>query len=328
MVIKSIILILLYTIPYFLIISGWFNPGIMLGLCFVMGIGMAGIGFSVAHDALHGSYSKNKNINRLLGFSFDLLGANGYVWKITHNVIHHTYTNINEHDMDLNVAGFIRLCPHVQHKPIHRLQHILAFFAYSTATLFWVFVKDYQLFTMKKLGPYNQKKHPASEWVVLITTKIFYYSYFFVVPALVLHLAWWQLAIGYLTVHFTAGVILGIIFQLAHTVEGVEFPLANQDQLIEEGWMAHEMETTSDFARKNKLLSWYIGGLNFQVEHHLFPRICSIHYPKISQIVEDTAKEFGVPYHSHPTLRKAIQSHYRILRKYGRPDSNESAKAA
>ena len=59
-------------------------------LCFVMGIGMAGIGFSVTHDALHGAYSASPRVNRLIGCLFDTLGANGYMWKITHNGIHHT----------------------------------------------------------------------------------------------------------------------------------------------------------------------------------------------------------------------------------------------
>ena len=111
MVTKTVILLGTYIAAYALIMTGWFGMGAMLGLCFIMGIGMAGIGFSVSHDALHGAYSSNKRVNQLLGYTFDLLGANSYIWKITHNIIHHTYTNIYEHDEDLEVAEFIRLSP-------------------------------------------------------------------------------------------------------------------------------------------------------------------------------------------------------------------------
>ncbi|MDZ7690220.1 MAG: fatty acid desaturase [Balneolaceae bacterium] len=171
MVAKTAILLTAYFGAYALILTGSFSLYQMLFLCFVMGLGMAGIGFSVSHDALHGAYSSNKMINKVLGLSFDLLGANGYIWKITHNVIHHTYTNIYEHDEDLEVAEFIRLSPNAEHKPIHRIQHILAFIAYGFATLFWVFIKDYRYFLKPTLGPYENKNHPVSEWITLIVTE-------------------------------------------------------------------------------------------------------------------------------------------------------------
>lgn len=320
MVLKTIILLSVYFGSYALIISGAFAGSwpMMLLLCFIMGVGMAGIGFSVSHDALHGAYSSNKTINRLLGYTFDLMGANGYIWKITHNVVHHTYTNIHEHDEDLEVAEFIRLSPHAEYKPIHKAQHYLAFFAYSFATLFWVFIKDYKYFLQDHLGPYENKNHPLSEWVTLAVTKVVYYSYMLVIPYLVLSIAWWQLLLGFLVVHLTAGVILGVIFQLAHVVEGTEHPTENQEGNIENTWMIHQMETTSNFAHGNKLLCWYIGGLNYQIEHHLFPKICSIHYPDIAPIVQRVAQKHNVPYHYHPSLTAAIASHYRTLKKFGK----------
>ncbi|HYW35701.1 MAG TPA: acyl-CoA desaturase, partial [Balneolaceae bacterium] len=306
---KTGVLLTLFFGAYGIIISGIASPLIMLGLCFVMGIGMAGIGFSISHDALHGAYSANKYVNKILGLTFDLIGANGYIWKITHNIIHHTYTNIHEHDEDLEVAAFIRLSPHAKHKKIHRVQHVLAFVAYSMATLFWVFVKDYKYFFKANLGPYENKSHPTSEWVKLFVTKIIYYSYMLVVPYLVLSIRWWQLLIGFLVIHLSAGVILGVIFQLAHVVEGTEHPTENAEGNIENAWMIHQVETTSDFAHSNKLLCWYIGGLNYQIEHHLFPKICSIHYPAISGIVREVTADHNLPYHYQETLMKAIRSH-------------------
>lgn len=320
MVSKTVILLTLYFGAYALILSGQLSIGLMWFLCIVMGVGMAGIGFSVSHDALHGAYSSNATVNKLIGYTFDLMGANGYIWKITHNIIHHTYTNIHGHDEDLEVAEFIRLSPHSEYKPVHRVQHILAFFAYSFATLFWVFVKDYWYFFKSPLGPYENKEHPISEWITLIVTKLLYYTYMLVIPFIVLDITLLQIAIGFLSLHLTAGLILGIVFQLAHVVEGTDHPVPNEENMIDEHWAIHEMVTTNNFARKNKLLSWYIGGLNYQIEHHLFPKVCSVHYPEISPIVEKTAKEFGIPYNHHETFREAVASHYRTLKKFGDPN--------
>lgn len=320
MILKTAVLLTLTYGSYALLLSGDFTPVQMLLLCFLMGIGMAGIGFCISHDALHGAYSSNNTVNAILGFSFDLLGANGYIWKITHNAIHHTYTNVHGLDEDLVVSDFIRLCPGTERKPIHRFQHISAFFAYSLSTLYWVFVKDYKYFLKRDLGPYTHKKHPRSQILILIVTKAIYYAYTIVIPIRVLHLTAGEFLVGYLVVHLTAGLILGVVFQLAHVVEGTEFPRANTEGEMENAWVIHQLETTSDFARKNRLLSWYIGGLNFQIEHHLFPKVCSIHYPAISSIVENVALKHNLPYHSHDTLREAISSHYRTLKKFGDPE--------
>jgi linoleoyl-CoA desaturase len=320
MVLKTVLLLTLYLGSYGLIISGKLSLGAMWFLTFLMGIGMAGIGFSVSHDALHGAYSSNRKLNRALGFTFDMLGANGYIWKITHNIVHHTYTNIQGHDEDLEVAGFIRLSPHSEYKPIHRFQHILAFFAYSLASLFWVFIKDFKKFLKPNIGPYKNKSHPVSEWIILFVTKGMYYTCMLILPMLLLDITWFHLMIGFVTLHLTAGLILGVIFQLAHVVEQTDHPLPNEDNMIDEHWMIHEMVTTNNFARDNKALCWFAGGLNFQIEHHLFPKVCSIHYPALSPIVEQTAREYNIPYNHHDTFFEAVASHYRTLKKFGNPE--------
>ena len=319
MVLKTILLLTVTFGSYGLILSNQFSALQMLPLAILMGAGMAGIGFSVAHDALHGAYSRNPRINRMLGFSFDLLGANGYMWKITHNVIHHTYTNIHGVDEDLTVSPVLRLSPGAPRLWFHRYQHLYGFPAYSLATLNWVFVKDYQQFLKRDIGPYRNRKHPRSEIVTLIVTKLFCYTYMIAIPLAVLDIPWWQVVIGFVAVHMTAGTILGVIFQLAHVVEGTDYPVPDENGSMEQEWVLHEMSTTADFAQHNRLLSWYIGGLNFQIEHHLFPQICSVHYPAICGIVRAAAEKHGVPYNCQPTLRAAIRSHYRMLRQLGQP---------
>lgn len=261
----------------------------MLGLAVLMGVGTARVGFSIAHDALHGAYSSSRRVNEWLGLSFDLMGANGYLC----------------------------LSPSSEHRWFHRYQHVYGLAKYSLSTLFWVFVKDYKYMLQKDLGPYRDIRHPRAEVAKLIGMKLVYYGYTIVVPLLVLDLAWWQFAIGFLAMHLTAGLILGVVFQLAHVVEGPEHFETPSDHRMEDSWLVHEMKTTADFGRGNRLLCWYVGGLNFQIEHHLFPRVCSIHYPAISPIVEEVAGKHGIPYHSHPTLRASIASHLRMPRTLG-----------
>jgi linoleoyl-CoA desaturase len=263
---------------------------------------------------------------RLIGCLFDTLGANGYVWKITHNGIHHTYTNIRGYDEDLEVSPLIRLSPHTPFKPIHRFQHLYAFVAYGTATVFWVFVKDYKYFLKRDLGPYRDKKHPPFEWLFLIISKASYYLAMIVLPLLVLDITWWQFLIGFLTLHLTAGLILGVIFQLAHVVEATVHLPEHEAGALKGTWMLYQMRTTNDFARGNRLLSWYVGGLNYQIEHHLLPRVCHVHDPQLSPIVERLASKHGVPYHSCPTLWQAIRSYYRVLKRLGDPGYEPPAR--
>jgi linoleoyl-CoA desaturase len=327
MVVKTVVLLAVFFVPYAMILSNRVAPLGMLGLALVMGVGVAGIGFAISHDALHGAYSANPRINAWLGRSFDLLGANGYMWKITHNVIHHTYTNIDGVDEDLAVSPLLRLSPGAPLRPVHRYQHLYGFATYSMSTLFWVFIKDFKYFMARNLGPYEDKKHPRGEVVNLVLSKLVYYGWAIVVPLMVLRVAWWQFAIGFLAMHLTAGLILGVIFQLAHVVEGTEYPVPDGRGRIEEAWLVHEMATTANFARRSRLLSWYVGGLNYQIEHHLFPRVCSVHYPALSSIVEAVAHKHGMPYHDQPTLAAAIRSHYRMLRKLG-PEAWRATRAA
>lgn len=317
MVIKTIVLMSAFWIPFALILSNTLPGWAMFALCVVMGVAMAGLGFSVAHDALHGAYSSNPKINTLLGYTFDILGANSYMWKITHNVIHHTYTNIHPIDEDLEVSPLLRLSPVAQHRPFHRFQHWYAAFAYSFSTLNWFFAKDFDLFTRKDLGPYLGKKHPRAEIAFMIGSKVFFLLWSIVLPLLVLDVAWWQFAIGYLLVHLIAGVILGVVFQMAHVVEQAQHLLPDELGRMENGWMIHEMLTTANFCTRNPLVTWYTGGLNHQIEHHLFPKICSVHYPALAPMVRAAAERNNLPYNENPTLREAVASHWAMLKRLG-----------
>jgi linoleoyl-CoA desaturase len=319
MVARTISMLGLTSGSYALILWGGLPKLAMLGLAVVMGVGLAGVGFGVSHDALHGAYSRHPLVNRFIGYTHDLCGANGYMWRITHNVIHHTYTNIHGIDEDLEVSPLLRLSPRATYRWYHRFQPLYAFLLYSFSTLFWVFVKDYKYFLQRHLGPYKDYRPPASEVVTLVVGKALYYGWAIVLPLVVLRLPWWQFAIGFLAMNLTAGLILGVVFQLAHVVEDTAHPLPNAEGAIGDVWVAHELATTANFANGNPLVTWYVGGLNHQIEHHLFPKVCSVHYPALAPIVRDVVRSHGLPYYHAPTLFAAIRSHYRTLQRHARP---------
>ncbi len=320
MVGKSVILVGSYLGLWALIVFGQLPIGVMWALCAAMGVAMAGIGFAVAHDAVHGAYSANPAVNRWVGYSMNLVGGSSYVWSITHNVVHHTYTNIPDYDEDLEVAPILRLSRTAPWWPIHHYQHLYGWLLYGFATIFWVFVKDYRKLAKRSIGPYDNKRHPRKEVLITILGKLIFYGYMIVLPLLVMDVTWWQWLIGFVTVQFTAGIILGVIFQMAHVVEGLEQPLPNSTGAISRTWAEHQLATTCDFARDNAALSWYVGGLNFQVVHHLFPKVCSVHYPALSPILAAVAQRHGLTYHTQPTLGAAVASHARLLWQLGQPE--------
>lgn len=320
MVVKTLVMFTLYLVPYALIITSTVtNIWAMFGLCVLMGVAIGGIGLSVMHDANHGAYSSKKWVNNLLGLSLNVVGGNAFNWKVQHNVLHHTYTNIHDVDEDISPRGVLRLSPHGQWKTFHRFQHLYAWFFYGLMTLVWVLVKDYvRIVKYQKDGLVKkQRASLRTELTVLLLSKAIYITYVFVIPLLILPLAWWQVLIGFLVMHYIAGFILAIIFQPAHVIDGTEYPLPDVEGKMDNSWAIHQLHTTTNFANKNRMLSWYVGGLNFQVEHHLFPNVCHVHYRKIAGIVEATAAEFNVPYKSEPTFIGALRAHARQLKQLG-----------
>ena len=320
MKLKTVFMLSLYILPYLIMMSGWVTSGwLMLFLCVLMGFGLAGIGLSVMHDACHGAYSADPRVNKWLGYTLNMMGATSFNWKIQHNVLHHTYTNVHEADEDVSQRGLFRLNPHADWKPIHRFQFIYAWVVYGLMTFVWVFFKDVtRLKKYEANGLVNQVKASArEEWIVLIVTKTLYFLYALVLPTLLLPYSFGQIFLGFFLVHYVAGFILAIIFQPAHVAPDSAFPLPDEDNNLENNFYIHQMLTTQNFARKNKLFSWYVGGLNFQVEHHLYPTVCHVHYAKLAPIVKATAEEYGIPYLEQETFLQAITAHGKSLYRFG-----------
>lgn len=317
MVVKALLMFALVFVPYGLILSGSLSVPWMAVLAVLVGFGMAGVGFSVGHDALHGAFSASPTLNRILGWSMDLVGGSSYFWRITHNVMHHTYTNIYGTDDDVGVSPLLRLSPHAPHRWFHRYQHIYAVVLYSLTTFHWAFTKDYNYLLGRSEDPHLGRRHELKNVLGLFAGKIVFYTWTIVIPFLVLPLVWWQIVLGILIAHVVAGTTLGLVFQLAHVVEETGHITPDETGLLPLVWAHHEMETTANFSQGNRLLGLCIGGLNHQIEHHLFPRVCSIHYPALGRIVRNLAADHGLPYHTHPSFGHALRSHFRILQRFG-----------
>ena len=319
MVVKTITLIAMYFVPYYFIITGTVSSALpFLGLWLVMGLGAAGIGFSIMHDANHGAYSTNKYVNMALGQLMNILGANSSIWKLQHNVLHHSFTNIDGADGDINAPSFLRFSPHQQVRPIHKYQHIYAWFLYGFMIILKVLYTDFtQAFHFRKTRLVKTRKEFMSLLMKISFWKVVYFGIFLVLPLVVLPISNWLIILGFFLMHYVVGMAMAVIFQAAHVMPETEFPLATEAGNVENNWAVHQMVTTTNFAPNNKLLSWYVGGLNYQVEHHLFPTICHIHYSEISKIVKETAQEFGVPYNTIGTFRRTIAEHARMLYMLG-----------
>ncbi len=320
MVIKTITMVSMYVVPFVIILVVPMNAFLALGLSVLMGIGIAGVGMGVMHDACHGSYSKHQWVNSMLGGTLYLLGSNVLNWKIQHNVLHHTYTNISGLDEDINSKGPIRLAEYKPLKKHHRYQFIYAFVFYGLMTIAKLINDFTLLFYYNNKGLVkSQNKTVRNELIKMVIRKTIYLFVIFGLPIWLTDFTWYQILIGFFIMHWVASIILSFIFQMAHVVEGAEQPMPEEN--IDTEWHVHQFKTTSDFARNNKLLGWYIGGLNFQIEHHLFPNICHIHYSKLAPIVEKTAKEFGIPYNLKFSFLDALSSHITRLKELGREPS-------
>lgn len=322
---KTVVMLLLYFAPYVLIVTGVgaSNLWLFFGLWFLMGWGMSGIGTAVMHDANHGTYSPNKKVNGFISYILEIIGGYNVNWRIQHNILHHTYTNVQGLDEDIDTMGLLRLSPGQPMKWYHKYQHIYAWFLYMIMTLYWMTGKDYLgVIRYKKLGLLSKQNVSLRQALLRITAyKIFYYAYIIVLPILFSGVAWYMVICGFLLMHFTGGLFLSCIFQPAHIMESSEFALpvdTDGKRRMENSWAIHEVVNTTNFAPDNRFLSWFVGGLNYQIEHHLFTQVCHVHYKKISPIVKSSMAAFGLPYHVQPTFLGAIFQHAKMLRKLGR----------
>lgn len=315
--VKSIILlstaITLYTVLLFVSLPIWLS----IVFCVMLGVNFATIGFNIMHEGGHQSFSEKAWLNRVSGYTLNMLGGTIYFWKQKHNINHHTYTNIDGLDHDIDVK-FMRMHAEQPHRWFHRFQFAYWFLLYGISYIAWVLYQDFEKYFSGRMGRQAERKAmPLREHLIFWATKGCYAAVYFIIP--IIAVGWLPALIGWLIVGISCGFCLAVVFQLAHVVEATQFPVASEESgKIEQEWMVHQLSTTANFATKSRTLSWLLGGLNFQVEHHLFPRISHVHYPAINKLVRATCEEFGVTYIEHRTMAHAFASHLRHIYWLGR----------
>ncbi|MCC2547102.1 acyl-CoA desaturase [Hymenobacter sp. BT175] len=315
--IKAVILMVGFSFLYIHLV--FFTPAAWLGIleCILMGGVGAAIGFNVMHDGAHGSFSKYKWVNELASFSLNVMGGNSFMWNMKHNLIHHMYTNVDGVDDDIDVQPWMRMSTTQPRHFMHRFQHLYFWFLYSLLYIAWIFVMDYLKYFKGKIGGMPIKKMTYVDQSVFWGFKVLHLFLFVALPIYMVGFLPWL--VGFLVFGSVAGFTLSLVFQLAHTVEHADFPMPHAvTGKMEDEWAVHQVKTTANFATDNKIISWLVGGLNFQVEHHLFPKISHVHYPAISKIIRQVCEEFNVTYNEYPKMRYAVASHVSFLRQMGR----------
>ncbi len=313
---KTIILIPLAIAIYVGLLTLHYPAAVGILFSGLLGFTLAAIGFNVMHDACHGSYSRHKWVNELMGLTNNALGGNAYIWKVKHNIIHHTYTNIDGVDDDIAIGTLLRQAPTQKRLLVHRYQYLYMFVLYAFTTFAWVLVLDFIKYFSRKVYTTPLRPMDTKEQVIFWAGKILYMLFYIVIP--ILFVGWEAWLFGFISMHVIMGLTLAIVFQLAHLVEHTTFEAASlSPKVIQSEWAVHEVKTTADFAAKSKVVSWLIGGLNYQIEHHLFPHISHVHYPQLSRIVREQCLKFDLPYNYYPTLAKALRSHIVMMKRLG-----------
>jgi linoleoyl-CoA desaturase len=317
---KTLVMASLYIVPFIMMLTGIISMLPLVLLCWMaMGFGMAGLGMVIMHDANHGSLSRSAKVNKLMGYSLYILGGFPPNWQYQHNILHHGYTNIDGYDEDIASGFLLRFSPHTPLNRIHKYQSWYAWFLYSLMTFSWITITDFKRFYSykKRHAPLSNQKSYNRMFVELIASKVVYYSIMLVLPLILIPVGWYWIVIGFFLMHAMSGLTLSTIFQTAHVMPTTTYPVPDENGSLENSWAVHQLMTTSNFAPKSKVLTWLIGGLNFQVEHHLFPYISHVHYPKLSLIVKNLANKYNLPYNVQQNFFIAVINHFRMLKLLG-----------
>jgi linoleoyl-CoA desaturase len=277
----------------------------------------------VMHDGNHGAFSRSKRVNRMAGSTLDLLGGSSWMWRVKHHTLHHASTNVVGVDTDIDQAPFARMAPQQPWRPWHRYQHLYIWFLYGIMTLRWFLVGDFMALARNRVGTQtlptrNRRRQVAG----LFAGKAVHLGLAIIIP-LVLH-PWWAVLAFYLAVSWSVGVLLAVVFQLAHCVEDAEFVTSN-DHVRGRNFADHQLRTTLDVQCRipgvRRVVRFMMGGLDHQIEHHLAPALPHTIYPLLARRLRAECAARGLPYQCHDSLTAAVRSHARWLKHLGTPPS-------
>jgi len=283
-------------------------------------LAMTAAATSVMHDGNHASFSTSRTVNRLAGYTADVLGASSWIWRFKHNNLHHGNTNVVGVDADIDQAPFARLATEQPWKPWHRYQHLYMWVLYGFLTLQWFLFSDFIDLAKKGVGEHRFPRQARGRDVMAITAgKALHATWALGIPML-FH-RWWVVIAFYCVCSWLVGLLLATMFQLAHCVEEADFAAVDAPRRAED-FVAHQMATTVDVRCRTRVgsraLRWLMGGLDFQVEHHLAPRLPHTVYPLVAARLEAACAASGVALRAHATPWTAIRSHGRWLKRMGR----------
>jgi linoleoyl-CoA desaturase len=290
---------------------------VLLALC------IAAIGFNVMHDGGHQAYSEHAWVNRLMAWTLDLSGSSSGRWRWKHGVIHHMYVNITGYDDDINLCLLGRLSPHQKRRWWHRWQHLYIWFFYGMMAIKWQLFDDFRYVITGRLGRNRVPRPLGWEIVIFVLGKLLFFAWAFAIPML-LHPVW-TVVFYYAVTATVLGSTLTTVFIIPHLVEKADFPMPQKGtERMARSWAVHQATVTVNFAMKSRILTLVLGGLNYHKEHHFFPMICHVNYPGMSRVVEETCREFGVPYNTYDTFAAGVAAHYRWIRGLGRSDQERA----
>lgn len=315
MYLKTAIILITFVCSYVSLVFVASNWMLAMPLAVLLAFATAAIGFNIMHDASHHAYSAKGWVNKIAALSLDMIGGSSFFWHWKHVVYHHNYANIYDFDTDIDLGVLGRFAPQSKRLPIHAFQQWYFWILYGVLVIKWNLYDDFRVAIQGRIGEHRYRPMRGSQLATFIIGKFAFFAIAFGTP-LMFHSAL-TVVLVYLLVAFIAGIVLSVVFQLAHTVEEASFPQPQLPGHMEKSWAVHQLEATVDFARKSSVAYWLLGGLNFQIEHHLFPRMCHTNYPFIAPVVEATCRDFGIKYNVHDSFRQGVVSHFRWLRRMG-----------
>ena len=321
---KALVMVAWFVVSYVgvLLASTWAWGALA---CVSLALAIAGVGFNIQHDANHnalfatGGSKRLTMANRLAGLSIHAIGGDSKRWIDGHVRVHHAAPNVVGRDQDIELAPFARMAPGQRRRSWHGVQHLYIWVVYAFTTAAIIIGDVVGIIEDSVSGDRHGNRPPLRDYLVMIGSKSLFVVAMVAVPIWI-H-SWRPVLIGTLAVLAISGLVLGVVFQLAHVVSEADF--CSVDDRSEARWHEWQVLASVDFCQGrgpvSSMVTWYCGGLNYQTEHHLFPGLPHPVYAEIAPIVAGTCEEFGIPYRVQPTLRAAVRSHYRHLRRLGRP---------
>ena len=330
--VKAFIALSSWALVYALIMSDILShlPGGWYYICLIAAFTLLGftnifIAFSISHDAAHGAFSKEKWINKIMGLTFNFVGGNIYLLTKIHST-HHLFANIHGIDPQMESHGLLRNTPYEKYLKKHKYQYLYVVLIYAVAYLHWVLIKDFKwMFFEKHIGNEKNIKHPTIEYIILVFFKALYFTLNLILPLVFLAAPAWVVVTGFVMIHVLPGMAFALIFQSNHVFEGTNYPVPNKEGQIANNYAIHTLETTLDFARKNKLATFFMGGINVHAVHHMFPQYCHVHNTALTEILIQTCEEYGLKYNEVPTFTEAIRIHFSMLKRLSVPDASVPA---